>query len=195
MVKRKILAFGIALLFLGWPTVRAGAGQEAPFSIKEVPAFAYCCIPQKGPFTEMGDVIGLLMKEMQDQSLFSTIEGPMISVFYGSPGEGQSQDLSWEVGFTVTPQATPQAPLIKKVWEHKTVAAALYTGPYANIGETIRRLTDWAKGQGYAASGPVLERYLNNPMEAKPEELRTEIWVAVEKKPATSETCTPTTAP
>ncbi len=41
---------------------------------------------------------------------------------------------------------------------------------------------DWIKAQGLTAAGPILERYLNNPMQAKPEDLRTEIWIPVKKK-------------
>jgi hypothetical protein len=32
------------------------------------------------------------------------------------------------------------------------------------------------------ADDPLLERYLNNPMQVKPEELRTEIWIPCGKK-------------
>jgi effector-binding domain-containing protein len=38
------------------------------------------------------------------------------------------------------------------------------------------------KTGGYVADGPLLERYLNNPMQVKPEELRTEIWIPCAKK-------------
>jgi len=58
----------------------------------------------------------------------------------------------------------------------------VHIGPYAKTGETIQRLMDWIKAQGYIAAGPILERYLNNPMQVKPEELRTEIWIPAWKK-------------
>jgi effector-binding domain-containing protein len=41
----------------------------------------------------------------------------------------------------------------------------------------------WLDAQGYEATGPVLERYLDqNPMAVKPESLRTEIWVPCRKR-------------
>jgi effector-binding domain-containing protein len=180
--RRLIFCIGIAFVVLAWRPVAAAAAQESAFSIKDVPPFAYCCIVHKGPLTDMTNVIGRLIQEMQGQNFFPTIQGPMVGVYYNSPGEVTPEELSWEVGFIVTPQATPQAPLFKKVWEYKTVAAALHTGPYAKTGETIARLIDWIKAQGYTVTGPMLERYLNNPMQVKPEELQTEIWIPVEKK-------------
>jgi effector-binding domain-containing protein len=180
--KRTIFCIGIALAVLAWRPAAAAGAQESAFSIKDVPSFAYCCIVHKGPLTDMTSVIGQLMQEMQGQNLFPTIQGPMIGVYYNSPGEVQPGELSWEVGFIVTPQATSLAPLYKKVWEYPTVAATVHVGPYAEVGETIGRLLDRIKEQGYTVTGPVLERYLNNPMQVKPEELQTEIWIPVEKK-------------
>jgi len=166
------------------PTVSptAGSPQEPFASIKEILPFAYCCIVHKGPISDMSSVIGQLMKAMQEQNIFSAIRGPMVAVYHNALTPADSPDFSWEVGFIVMEQTIPQAPLIKKVWSHNTVAAATHVGPYQQIGETIEKLVAWVGAQGYAANDPLLERYLNNPMQVKPQELRTEIWIPVVKK-------------
>lgn len=156
--------------------------QEPFASIKEVKSFAYCSIAHKGPLTDMSTVIGQLMQAMQGQNLFSSIQGPMIGIYHNDPGQAKPEELSWEVGFQVSEQASPQAPLEKKTWNYPAVAAAVHIGPYAKIGETIQRLMDWIKAQGLTAYGPILERYMNNPMQVKPEELRTEIWIPAWEK-------------
>jgi effector-binding domain-containing protein len=183
-MNRKALVLFLAFALAAVATLPAAAapGQESGFSIKQIEPFAYCCLAHRGPMTDMGSVIGRLMQEMQGQNLFSTIQGPMIGVYYNSPDEVQPSELSWEVGFIVTPQASPLAPLTKKIWEYPTVAATVHAGPYGNVTGTIARLVDWIKEQGYTVAGPILERYLNNPTEVKPEELKTEIWIPVEKK-------------
>ena len=72
---------------------------------------------------------------------------------------------------------------MKRVWEHKTVAAAMHIGPYDESGAAIEKVMAWLEAEGYEADGPVLERYFDqNPMTVKPEELRTEIWVPGKKK-------------
>jgi effector-binding domain-containing protein len=156
--------------------------QEPFASIKEIKPFAYCAIAHKGPLADISNVIGQLMQAMQGQSLFASIRGPMVGVYYNSPDQVKPEELSWEVGFQVSEQASPQPPLEKKTWNYPIVAAAVHTGTYAKVGETIQRLMQWLGAQGYDVAGPILERYLNNPMQVKPEELRTEIWIPASKK-------------
>lgn len=194
-MKQKRLVFWFALAAVGsamaGPSLSSAAridgnapqqSQEPFVSMKEIKPFTYCSIAHKGPLTDMSGVIGQLMQAMQSQGLFASIRGPMIGVYYNAPAQAKPEELSWEVGFEVSEQASPQAPLEKKTWSYITVAAAVHIGPYAKAGETIQRLTDWIKAQGLTASGPVLERYMNNPMQVKPEELRTEIWIPAKKK-------------
>jgi AraC family transcriptional regulator len=107
----------------------------------------------------------------------------MIGVYDNSPGDTPPADLSWEVGFVVSAQAAPQPPLMKKVWDHKTVAVAMHVGPYDQTGATIEKVTAWLAAHGYKAGGPILERYFDqNPAAVKPEELRTEVWIPCAKK-------------
>jgi effector-binding domain-containing protein len=160
-----------------------GAAQDAAVTVKDVEPFPYCAISHQGPYTEMAAVISQLIGAMQAQDLFTQIRGPMVGVYYNSPGAVKPEELSWDVGFVITAQATPQLPLVKKTWDQKTVAAALHVGPYEKGGETVQKVMAWLAANGYEASGPVLERYLDmNPMAVKPEDLRTEILVPCKKK-------------
>jgi len=179
-----ILVTGVFLSAFVPAAVRApGAVQDIAVTVKDVEPFPYCAMAHKGPYTDMTAVIGQLVSAMQTQGLFPQVRGPMVGVYYNSPGEAKPADLSWEAGFVVTAQATPQLPLVKKVWEHRTVAIALHVGPYAKAGETVVKVMAWLAANGYEPSGPVLERYLDmNPMAVKPEDLRTEIWVPCQKK-------------
>jgi AraC family transcriptional regulator len=185
------LAWTAAGLVLVGPSLSSAArangntpqqSQEPFASTKEIKPFTYCSIAHRGPLSDMSGVIAQLMQAMQGQGLFASIQGPMVGIYYNAPGQVKPEELSWEVGFQVSEQASPQAPLTKKTWNYPAVAAAVHTGPYAKTGETIQRLMDWIKAQGFIASGPILERYMNNPMQVKPEELRTEIWIPVRRK-------------
>ena len=159
------------------------AAQDLAVTVKDVDPFAYCAIDHKGPFSDMTAVIGRLVGAMQAQGLFPQVRGPVVGVYHNSPADTGAGDLSWEIGFIVTAQATPQPPLVKRVWEHKTVAAAMHIGPYDKSGAAIEKVMAWLEAEGYEPDGPILERYLDqNPMAVKPEELRTEIWVPCKKK-------------
>jgi effector-binding domain-containing protein len=161
----------------------AGAAQDITVTVKDVGPFPYCAIAHKGPYTDMTAVIGELIGAMQTQGLFPQIRGSMIGVYYNWPGDTKPEDLSWEAGFVIAAQATPQLPLVKKVWEHKTVAVAMHVGPYDKSGAAVEKVMAWLVAQGYETDGPILEHYLDmNPMAVKPEDLRTEIWVPCKKK-------------
>jgi len=189
LVMGSVLAAAACLLagpFLTPPNIAAQntppKAQEPFAAVKEVKPFPYCAIAHKGPLTDMSAVIGQLIQAMQGQNLFAWIRGTMFGVYYNSPADTAPGELIWEVGFPLAEGAAPQPPLVKKDWKYPTVAVAVHKGPYAKVGETIQKLMDWMKGQGYTAAGPVLERYLNNPMQVKPEELQTEVWIAAAKK-------------
>lgn len=156
----------------------AVAAQDLAVTVKEVAPFPYLAIAHKGPYTDMGTVIGELVGAMQAQGLFAQIRGPMVGVYYNAPDTTAPEELSWEAGFIVTAQTTAEPPLMRKVWEHRTVAAALVVGPYDAAGAAIAKIRAWIAANGYEAAGPVLERYLDqNPSAVDPRKLRTEIWI------------------
>jgi effector-binding domain-containing protein len=152
-------------------------------TVKEVEPFPYLAVVHRGPYTDMGAVMGRLAGAMRAQGLFPQVRGPVVGVYHNSPADTKPEDLAWEAGFIVTAQATARPPLVKKTWEHRTVAAALHIGPYDKGGETVVKIMTWIAAHGYEPAGPVLERYLDrNPAAVKPEELRTEIWIPVAKR-------------
>ncbi len=179
MTRKIVVAIGI---FIALAAVGRGLQNETAPSLKDVEPFAYCAIEHTGPISKMSAAVGRLIEEMQGQNLFSAIRGPMVAVYPLPPWPENSEDMAWEIGFTVTAQAEPVAPLIKKVWDHPKVASVIHVGPYEKSGETIDKLLAWMKEGGYIVKGPLMERYLNNPMQAKPENLRTEIWIPCEKE-------------
>lgn len=157
------------------------AAEEMTVTVKEVNPFTYFCIHHKGPFTEIEAVIGTLMQASQTQNVFPG--GPMIGVYYNSPAEVKPEELEWDIGFPVTPQAMVQSPLELKQWTFTTVAACVHIGPYETTGETITKMMEWMEANGYLPSGPVLERYMDmDPSKVKPEELKTEVWIPCQKK-------------
>jgi len=182
---KKIALISILLLTIFIFALAFGSQKESPkeesISLKEVSPFIYCCIPHKGPFTEIEKIIGQLMQASQSQNVFPG--GALIGIYYNSPEEVKPEDLEWEIGFPVTPQVTPQAPLEKKQWSLTQVASAFHLGPYEKTGETITKIYEWMKENNLVQNGPVLERYLTMPTpETKPEDLKSEIWIPCQEQ-------------
>ena len=179
MKKFVFSALLILLLMPGFGAVQAQPGTP-PITMLELQPFTYVCIPHRGPIADMAAVIGALMQAMGSQRLFPPT-GPMMGVYYTAPG-GAPAEMIWEIGFPVSAQASAQKPLEKKNWTFTTVASALHVGPYDRTATLFPKIMSWLAAQGYAPAGPVVERYLDmNPNLAKPEELRTEIWVPCRK--------------
>jgi len=156
------------------------AAQGADVSLQTVEPFAYFCLPVKGSYSQIQEAIGKLMLEMQAQNAMPT--GPLMGIFYNSPEDVDSPNLEWEIGFPVSPRQGIQPPLVLKEWTFTNVAVAMHKGPYADVGKTIVKITDWMAANGWAPAGPMLERYLDmNPAEMKPEDLRTEVWFPCRK--------------
>jgi AraC family transcriptional regulator len=185
-MKKTISLFSAVFLLTFLPAARAhsltsSAGEDV--TLQKVEPFGYFCIHHKGPFTEIQEVIGQLLQEAGAQNVFPA--GPMLGIYYNNPAQVSPESLEWELGFPVTPQALVQPPLEKKVWNFTEVAAALHTGSYETTGDTITKVLDWMDANGYVQAGPIMERYLDmNPEEIKPEDLKTEVWIPVEKKGA-----------
>jgi len=156
--------------------------QEKEFvSVKEVSPFSYCCIPHKGPFTEIEGIIMQLMHAVQEQKI--TPAGPMIGVYYNSPEMVKPEELMWEMGFPGEAQLEVQAPLEKKEWKFTLVCSATHKGPYEETMKTISKMFEWMQANKLMPAGPVLERYLTMPTpDTKPEDLRSEIWIPCQKK-------------
>lgn len=170
----------ILAVFSLFIVARRAFGVQA-IAIQKIEPFTYFCLPSTGPFSKLPEIIGKLMEESRLQNLAPS--GALIGIYYNTPGEVEPEELIWEMGFPVSPQTLVQPPLEQKVWEFEQVATCLHIGPYEKTGETIVKMMEWLKANGYSTSGPILERYLDmNPQEIKPENLKTEIWIPCQKK-------------
>ena len=170
-------AFLLGLIASG----RERSAQNVSVAVKDVEPFTYCSLSHKGPISDIQDVIGQLIMEMQSQNTMPM--GPMIGIFQGDPALQDPDSMEWEVGFPVVEQASIQAPLGKKQWIFKTVAWATHVGPYEKIPETIGQILIWMEANGFSQAGPVVEQYADmNPEQMRPENVRTEVWIPCLKK-------------
>jgi len=155
--------------------------ENQAVTVEQVEPFVYFCLRHKGPFTEVEEVVRRLMHESGLQNVIPA--GPLMGIYYNNPAEVKPEELEWEMGFPVTAQTLVQPPLEKKEWNFTQVASCLHKGSYESTGDTIMKILDWMEANGYVQAGPILERYLDmNPSELKPEDLKTEIWIPVQKK-------------
>ena len=184
-LKKTISVLGLALFFISITVSTAFNAQEkAPekefASVKEVSPFSYCCIPHKGPFTEIEGVVMQMMKAIQEQKIAPA--GPMIGIFYNSPDMVKPEELQWEMGFPVSANAEVKAPLEKKEWKFTSVVSAIHKGPYEEAGNTYLEMFEWMQANKLTQAGPLMERFLTmTTPDTKTEDIRSEIWIPCQK--------------
>ncbi len=184
-MKKTISVVGLALFLMSITASAAlNTQEETPekklISVKEVSPFSYCCIPHKGPFTEIEGIIGQLTHAIQEQKVAPA--GPMIGVYYNSPDMVKPEELKWEIGFPISAQVEVQTPLEKKEWKFTQVVSAIHKGAYEETGKTYYKMMEWMKENKLMPTAPALERYLTMPTpDTKPEDLRSEIWIPCKK--------------
>ena len=181
---KKAFSVLTALLFISILTCAFSPhpGMEEPIiEIKTIQPFSYCCIPHKGPFTDIQSVIAQLYSSVQGQNIPPA--GGMVGIYYNSPEDTEPQDLEWDMGFPCDAHVSPLQPLQRKIWSFTQVASAVHSGSYETTGETYMVIFEWLEANGMEPAGPVLERYLTMPTpDTNPEDMRTEIWVPFQKK-------------
>jgi effector-binding domain-containing protein len=156
--------------------VIATADQEA-VTISEVAAFSYVCLPFVGSYENHEAVIGDFMRLVDEQEV--EFSGPMIGIYYNSPMDTPEDSLIWEIGFEVPQETEVSDPLIVKKWEFTKAAKAMHIGPYETVDQTYPKIFEFIGKQSMMPTGPIMERFLSDPEQVAPEELKTEIWVPV----------------
>ncbi len=184
-MKKTISVLGLALFLISITAAAAlNTQEEAPekkfASVKEVSPFSYCCIPHKGPFTEIEGVLMQLMKAIQEQKI--AVAGDMIGIYYNSPDMVKPEELVWEMGFPVSSQVEVKAPLEKKEWKYTLVVSAIHKGAYEETGKTYSKMFEWMQANKLTPAGPPMERFLTMATpDTKPEDLRAELWIPCQK--------------
>ena len=173
-MKKALFAF--ILLALGIISV---SGQEVV--IQDAAPFTYAYLECSGSYSQIPAKIGVFMPEFFKQNLMPT--GNFFGMYLNAPGQVKEEELQWRLGFSVPAEAAVAAPLLKGECTAAKMAVYLYVGPYDKVGLAYGKIMESLDAGGYKPAGPAMEKYLDqDPGAVKPEELRTEINLPVEKK-------------
>lgn len=153
------------------------AEKQEIVSITDVSPFSYICFPYIGSYENHELVIGEFMQAAKAQGF--ELSGPMLGVYYNNPTDTPKDSLVWEIGFEVPESLVVSKPLVVKKWVLTKVAKAIHTGSYETVIQTYPQIFEFIDKQNMTPAGPIMERFLSNPQQVEPEELKTEIWVPV----------------
>ena len=90
-----------------------------------------------------------------------TMTGPGMAIYYDPVWN--PENATYELCFPVNKTAEPEGEMGIKELPVFTVASLIHRGPYENLCETYKKLTDWIKDNGYKIIGPAMEDHLRCP--------------------------------
>jgi effector-binding domain-containing protein len=183
-----VLTISMLVALLPGQETKAGQLPQMPLSerqrlpeIRAVAPFAYAYLEYRGSYAQIPAKVQEFMTEFFKQKL--TPNGMFFAMYLNAPAMVKEEDLQWRLGFPVAADAPVAAPLQKGEYNFSQVVYYLYVGPYDKVEYAYGKIASFIDQKGYKAAGPSIERYLDaNPTAVKPEELRTEVLMPVEKK-------------
>ena len=175
-----ILVGVLVLTAFAFQYVYAEEKGERQVVIKEGKPFYLAIMGFSGSYEKIPQAINTFMTEFFKQKL--TPGGAMHGIYYNMPQEIKPEELKWAIGFPVGKDADVQAPLKKVECNHKEIAVYMHIGPYEKMEPSYEKILKFIESKGYKMVFPAYEKYLSNPEAVKPEELKAEIVIPVEKK-------------
>ena len=131
--------------------------------VSSVEPYFYCALEMKGSFDQHSTAFQKLYENAGAQGL--PMNSASFGIYYNSPENTPVDSLVWELGLPLTESKTLTAPLVLKKWEYPLVATLLFEGEYGSKEENAAyaKLGAWIKANGYAAKGPMMEKFLGMP--------------------------------
>jgi AraC family transcriptional regulator len=176
-----------AAMFESSPSVfRSGAHRQrqvveasgAPLDvlIRRIDPLRVAFVRHVGPFDEVGAAWQRLMMWAGPQGLL----GPglrMLGIVQDDPEITAPEKLRYDAALVVRDGVAPSGEIGIQDVGAGEYAIVLHTGPYNTLGQTYMRMFgEWLPESGRELeSAPAIEFYLNSPMTAAPDQLRTEI--------------------
>lgn len=152
-----------------------------PVSIEQHAAVRYICVPHSGSYMQIDAAMGQLFGVLAQAKLLGP-ETQMHAVFYDDPDLVETDDLRSAACSPCSDDAEIPEGTQELVRPAGSYAKLEYKGPYADMKDAYRWLFGvWLPNSGYEISeNPAFESYLNSPIDTKPEDLRTDIFLPLE---------------
>lgn len=153
--------------------------KEFSMEIREMKEQTTMCINAVTPVEKISEVFGTGYGELMQEAAKAGVApaGPPYALYLND----DMSNLEIEFGFPVAPSDQDKVKKLGGRVQAGTLpggktAVVLHEGPYDSIGDSYNKLTGFISDRGMEPTGLCYEYYLNDPREAAPEELKTEIY-------------------
>jgi AraC family transcriptional regulator len=134
-----------------------------------------------GPYNRIGEAFARLGELAGRAGLFRP-GATMIAIYHDDPETTSAADLRSDAGVTVDGSTKIPVGLTELVIPAGRYARTTHLGPYETLPDTWARLMgEWLPRSTHRiGDGPSYEVYRNNPMDTKPADLITDIYVPLQ---------------
>ncbi|MFC1841502.1 GyrI-like domain-containing protein [Candidatus Dependentiae bacterium] len=153
--------------------------------VVDFPNYKVIGLREKGPYAKIGEMVPKLYLYMISKNM--TFAGSPIFICHEHNAEEACK--ADKAGTADLEVCIPVQGAVQSEGEFKTynlpgckMAKIVRTGPYQECDQIFQKLYSWLAQNNYKIAGNTREVYLNNPVEAKPEELLTEIYTPIERE-------------
>jgi AraC family transcriptional regulator len=132
-----------------------------------------------GPYTAISQAFGVLGTLAGKAGLFESPVAAMVGIYYDDPAAVPEAELRSDAGLVVPSGVVLPAELSEVELPAGKYARTTHLGPYHQLdGVWAELLKQWLPQSSYRlGSSPRYERYWNTPMNAKPEQLKTDLYL------------------
>jgi AraC family transcriptional regulator len=150
--------------------------------IRTVAPLPVLFVRRTGPYDQAaGQAFGVLCQFAGPRGLLGP-SARFIGISHDSPHVTESANFRYDACVTVDHEVKAEGEVGQKNIAGGKYAVFLHAGPYDLFNKTYDQIYQgWLPGRGeLLRDEPCFEQYLNSPDHAKPEELRTEIWIPIQ---------------
>lgn len=148
-------------------------------TIETIPRMRVAAVRHIGPYNQISEAYARLGRIAGPAGLYATPGIKMVGLYYDSPEATPTAELRSDAGLAL-PDGTPiPAGLSEVIIPAGRYAKSVHKGPYSGLPDAWAQLMGgWIPQHGHRVDGGVsFEVYPNSPMDTKPEDLLTEIYV------------------
>lgn len=144
--------------------------------IRVLPEKRVATVSHRGPyemiwtaFERLGDLVG------PDRLLEASA---LVGIYYADPRTTPAAELRSDAGIIVPEAAALPPGLVEVRIVAGRYAVATHVGPYQKLPGLWARFMEWLEASGEQfGRGATFELYLNTPLDTKPEDLKTELYI------------------
>jgi len=147
-------------------------------TIENMPEMTVATLSHIGPYNTIGEAFQRLGEIAGRADLFKSCS-MMVAIYHDDPDSVPLAELRSSAGLVVPADTELPSELGRETIKAGAYAKTTHEGPYTGLGDTwARMMGEWLPRSGKrVGEGVSFEVYRNTPMDAKPEDLITELYV------------------